>query len=131
MPGHSVEQDVEDFRISLAGAQEKTALLFHRGKWQRPQGATPTTHILKLPLGLVGNLQADMGDSVENEWLCSRLMNAFGLPTARCEIRTFGKRKVLAVERFDRDTNRRMDRQVTAGGFLSGSGPAAHQKVRG
>jgi len=27
------------------------------------------THILKLPLGLVGHLQMDMKDSVENEWL--------------------------------------------------------------
>lgn len=96
------QEEADDFRISIAGAQEKTALLFHRGKWCRPHGATPTTHILKLPLGLVGHLQMDMQDSVENEWLCSRLMQAFGLNTATCEIVEFGKRKVLAVERFDR-----------------------------
>lgn len=96
------QEEADDFRISIAGAQEKTALLFHRGKWCRPHGATPTTHILKLPLGLVGHLQMDMQDSVENEWLCSRLMQAFGLNTATCEIVKFGKRKVLAVERFDR-----------------------------
>tara|TARA_B100001778_G_C18598032_1_gene635780 strand:- start:2092 stop:2661 length:570 start_codon:yes stop_codon:yes gene_type:complete len=36
-----------DFRISIAGAQEKTALLWHKGRWWRPSGATPTTHILK------------------------------------------------------------------------------------
>jgi serine/threonine-protein kinase HipA len=92
----------EDFRISLAGAQEKTALLFHRGRWSRPRGSTPTTHILKLPLGFVGNLQADMSDSVENEWLCSQIMRAFGIATASCEIAQFGARKVLVVERFDR-----------------------------
>lgn len=92
----------EEFRISIAGAQEKTALLFYRNRWCRPKGATPTTHIFKLPLGLVGNLQADMQDSVENEWLCSRLMQAFGLETAPCEIAQFGARKVLVVERFDR-----------------------------
>jgi len=68
----------------------------------RPLGATPTTHILKLPLGLVGHLQMDMKDSVENEWLCARVMQAFGLNTASCEIVEFGARKVLAVERFDR-----------------------------
>ncbi len=101
--GRALGQAAEDdFRFSLAGTQEKTALLFHRGRWCRPRGATPTTHILKLPLGLVGNLQADMQDSVENEWLCARLLHAFGLPTARCEIAQFGARKVLAVERFDR-----------------------------
>lgn len=92
----------EDFRLSLAGAQEKTALLFHRKRWWRPTGATPTTHILKLPLGVVGNLQADMQDSVENEWLCARILRAFGLPVAPCEVAQFGARKVLVVERFDR-----------------------------
>ena len=96
------QPEADEFRIYLAGAQEKTALLFHRGKWCRPLGATPTTHILKLPLGLVGHLQMDMKDSVENEWLCARVMQAFGLNTASCEIVEFGTRKVLAVERFDR-----------------------------
>src|SRR5690606_21615011 len=43
-----------DFRISLAGAQEKTAFLWWNGKWHVPLGATPTSHIFKLPLGLVG-----------------------------------------------------------------------------
>ena len=95
------EED-EDFRISIAGAQEKTALLRYKNRWCRPHGTTPTTHIFKLPLGLVGNLQADMKDSVENEWLCLRLMAAFGLATAKAEIAEFGKHKVLVVERFDR-----------------------------
>lgn len=40
----------KDFRISVAGAQAKTALLYYRGKWWRPHGRTPTTHILKLRL---------------------------------------------------------------------------------
>jgi len=92
----------EDFRISIAGAQEKTALLWYRKRWHRPTGSTPTTHILKLPLGLVGNLQADMKDSIENEWLCAELLRGFGLPVARCHPAEFGERRVLVVERFDR-----------------------------
>ena len=96
------QRNDEEFRISIAGAQEKTALLFFEGRWCRPLVATPTTHILKLPLGLVGNMQADMRDSVENEWLCAQIMNAFGLPTAQCHVASFGARKVLVVERFDR-----------------------------
>jgi serine/threonine-protein kinase HipA len=91
-----------EFRISIAGAQEKTALLFHRGRWCIPRGATPTTHILKLPLGLIGNLSADMQDSIENEWLSLRLMRAFGLEVAHGEIAQFGSQKVLVVTRFDR-----------------------------
>ncbi|MEN9893984.1 MAG: hypothetical protein RLY78_4279 [Pseudomonadota bacterium] len=94
--------DEDELRISLAGAQEKTALLWHEGRWMRPLGATPTTHILKLPIGLVGARRADFGTSVENEWLCMELMREFGLPTARTAMLRFGQQKVLAVERFDR-----------------------------
>ncbi|ASW00714.1 type II toxin-antitoxin system HipA family toxin [Paraburkholderia aromaticivorans] len=102
IPAFGAPDEADDFRISLAGAQEKTALLWHDGKWQRPHGATPTTHIFKLPLGLVGNKLADLSTSVENEWLCLRILHAFGLPVANTEIVTFGKQRVLSVERFDR-----------------------------
>ena len=96
------QEDEDEFRISIAGAQEKTALLFQKDRWWKPRGSTPTTHIFKLPLGLIGNLQLNMRDSVENEWLCSRIMTAFGLRTAPCEIARFGGKKALIVERFDR-----------------------------
>jgi len=91
-----------DLRISLAGAQEKTALLWHEGQWLLPRGATPTTHILKLPLGLVGHRRADFSTSVENEWLCLNILREFGIPAPQCAILRFGQQKVLAVERFDR-----------------------------
>jgi serine/threonine-protein kinase HipA len=96
------QADEDDFRISIAGAQEKTALLWHEGRWCQPLDATPTTHLFKLPLGLVGNRQADMRTSVENEWLCAKVLQAFDIPVARCEIREFGQQKCLVVERFDR-----------------------------
>lgn len=40
-----------EFQISLAGAQEKTALLRWKGRWYQPEGTTPTTHILKPQIG--------------------------------------------------------------------------------
>lgn len=92
----------EDLRLSIAGTQEKTALLRHQGRWFLPRGSTPTTHIFKLPMGLVGHMQADMRTSVENEWLCSKIMEAYEIPIARCEIAHFEEQRVLVVERFDR-----------------------------
>lgn len=92
----------EDFRISIAGAQEKTALLSMGGAWFRPLGATPTTHILKLPLGVIGNFRGAFSDSVENEWLCAQLLREFDLPVADTHMATFGRQKVLVVTRFDR-----------------------------
>jgi serine/threonine-protein kinase HipA len=96
------QDDAEDFRISLAGAQEKTALLHHAGHWCRPRGATPTTHIFKLPLGRVGAFQGDLSTSVENEWLCARILRAYGLAVAECRIEQFEDQKALVVTRFDR-----------------------------
>ena len=100
LPGDA--QEADELRISLAGAQEKTALLRHRGKWVLPRGATPTTHILKLPLGFIGHRKVDFNTSVENEWICLALLRAYGLPASQAEIMTFGAQKVLCVERFDR-----------------------------
>lgn len=90
------------FRISIAGAQDKTALIYWNGQWGLPQGATPSTHILKPALGVTGGNQVDMSDSVENEWLCAQILAAYGLPIAACEILTFEDQKVLSVQRFDR-----------------------------
>ena len=92
----------DDFRISLAGAQEKDAFLWWDGRWMKPRGTTPTTHIFKLPIGMVGGRKADFSTSVDNEWLCLRLFREYGLPTAQAHIQTFGSQRVLVVERFDR-----------------------------
>jgi serine/threonine-protein kinase HipA len=93
--------DQNAFRISIAGAQEKTALLRQDGEWLLPTGSTATTHILKPPIGRVGN-GLDFSDSVENEYLCLRLIRALGLPAANVEIAEFAGRRALVVERFDR-----------------------------
>lgn len=89
------------FRISLAGAQEKTAYLRRDGVWLRPLGATPTTHIFKRPMGVVGG-GLDMTASVENEFFCLRLAREMGLPAAHAEIHRFEDQTALVVTRFDR-----------------------------
>jgi serine/threonine-protein kinase HipA len=91
----------EDFRISIAGAQEKTALLRHDGKWYKPMGSAATTHILKPQIGRLPN-GIDLSNSVENEFLCLKLLSALGVPAASAEIADFGGRRTLIVERFDR-----------------------------
>jgi len=91
----------QDFRISVAGAQEKTALLWYEGKWLKPHGTTPTTHILKTQIGTLPN-GLDLSNSVENEYYCLKLLAAFGLPVNTAEIKVFGKTKALVIERFDR-----------------------------
>jgi len=91
-----------DFRISLAGAQEKTALLWHKSRWYLPTGPTPTTHIIKLPMGYIKHQQLDLSESVENEWLCLQILSAYNLPVNYATITNFQDVKALVVERFDR-----------------------------
>lgn len=91
----------EDFRISIAGAQEKTALLRKNGQWLKPAGTSATTHILKPQIGQLPN-GIDLSSSVENEYLCLKILAACGLSTPEVEIADFGGRRTLIVERFDR-----------------------------
>jgi len=90
-----------NFRLSIAGAQDKTALLKFEGRWLRPIGSTPTTHILKPAMGMLHN-EMDMTESVQNEFVCLNLCKALGLDVAEAEIARFEDQLVLSVTRFDR-----------------------------
>lgn len=81
--------------FSLPGVQPKTALLFQDGCWGVPSGRTPTTHILKPPLG-------DLEGFAENEHLCLRLAASLGLATTRSTVERFQDETAIVVERYDR-----------------------------
>lgn len=100
-PG-SMNPEADALRLSMAGAQEKTAFLWHNNQWFLPLGNTPTTHLFKLPMGIIGEGQIDFSSSVENEWLCSKVLKAYGLSIAATEMASFDGERCLIVERFDR-----------------------------
>jgi serine/threonine-protein kinase HipA len=81
--------------FSLPGAQPKTAFLHEDGRWGRPSGRVPTTHILKPPLG-------DFDGFAENEHLCLRLAARLRIPAARSTVMTFEDETAIVVERYDR-----------------------------
>ena len=86
-------------RISIAGVQEKMALLSD-GFWREPSGVTPTTHILKPQIGQWGGM--DLSQSVENEHYCMTLLQELGMAVAETSIEDFEDQRVLCVKRFDR-----------------------------
>ena len=96
-----VHSDDDDFRISIAGVQEKTAFLRIDDQWQLPLGPTPTSHIFK-PAMKEGPAGADFSDTPWNEWLCLELCRALGLESANAEVLIFDDKPVIAIERFDR-----------------------------
>ncbi|EES3274267.1 HipA domain-containing protein [Escherichia coli] len=95
-------REENDFRISVAGAQEKTALLRIGNDWCIPKGITPTTHIIKLPIGEIRqpNATLDLSQSVDNEYYCLLLAKELGLNVPDAEIIKAGRVRALAVERF-------------------------------
>ena len=97
--GLNIRED--DFRISLAGVQEKTAFLKVNDQWQLPIGATPTSHIFK-PAMKEGPKGADFSDTPWNEYTCLELCRALGLNVANSKVQIFGGKPVIVVERFDR-----------------------------
>jgi len=96
-----VHADDDDFRISIAGVQEKTAFLWIDNQWQLPLGPTPTSHIFK-PAMKEGPTDADFSDTPWNEWFCLVLCRALGLESAKAEVVIFDDKPVIAIERFDR-----------------------------
>ena len=96
-----MQEDTDDFRISIAGVQEKTAFLNIDNAWQLPLGATPTSHIFKPAIkeGLHG---ADFSDTPWNEWFCLNLCQELGLKAANADVQHFDDKPVIIIERFDR-----------------------------
>lgn len=117
----------EDFRISIAGAQEKTAFLKINKKWHLPQGSTPSSHIFKVQMGLVRE-SIDMTRSVENEWLCLKICKAYGLPTAEADIEDFDDVRALIVERFDRELTSHNILRYAQEDFCQVEGVPSHKK---
>ena len=91
-----------NFEFPLRVRKKNQHFLYHKNKWCRPLRETPTTHIFKLPIGYIPHQHIDLTDSCENEWICSQITEAFGLPVAKSHIMQFEDVKVLVVERFDR-----------------------------
>ena len=96
-----VHADDDDFRISIAGVQEKTAFLRIDDGWQLPVGSTPTSHIFK-PAMKTGPNGAEFSDTPWNEWLCLNLCRALGLEAENAEVLMIDGKPVIVVERFDR-----------------------------
>lgn len=91
---HPLILDLDELRLSLAGAQEKTALYLHNGEWYQPTGLSPSSHILKPPIERFQN-------TVENEAFCMTLAKEVGLPVTDIDILQLDS-PVLAVKRYDR-----------------------------
>jgi serine/threonine-protein kinase HipA len=83
-------------RMSLAGAQNKLAVVYRDGVLCEPVGNEPSTHILKPE-----HPSADYAASVINEYVVMRLADRVGLPVPVVH-RLYTPEPVYLVRRFDR-----------------------------
>jgi len=82
-------------RLSLAGVQDKLAVIIQNDKIGLANGTLSSTHILKFQTLRYNHI-------VLNEFYCMSLARQCGIDTANCHIERFQEHLVLNVERFDR-----------------------------
>jgi serine/threonine-protein kinase HipA len=87
----------EGGKFSLAGAQDKFAVIFEKNKIYLPLDGGPTTHIIKPHVRYFNSTH----DTPYNEYLCMKLAAAVGLNAPRVDI-IEGEYPLFIVERFDR-----------------------------
>ena len=87
----------EGGKFSLAGAQDKFAVIFEGNKIYLPLDGSPTTHIIKPYVRYFNSTH----DTPYNEYLCMKLAGAVGLNVPAADI-IEGQYPLFIVERFDR-----------------------------
>jgi serine/threonine-protein kinase HipA len=87
----------EGGKFSLAGAQDKLAVIFTENKCYLPLDGSPTTHIIKPHVRYFNSTH----DSPYNEYICMKLAAAVGLNVPAVNI-IEGEYPLFIVERFDR-----------------------------
>lgn len=83
-----------EFRLSLAGAQNKLPVSYNGEAVSLPKGGAPSSHILKPPI-------RNFSNTVFNEAFCMRLGAELGLPVPAVHILDSEPPSYL-VERYDR-----------------------------
>jgi serine/threonine-protein kinase HipA len=85
----------DDSELSLPGLQNKLLLINDRGRWARPAGGRPSTHILKAEGRRFPGLASMEG-------ACLRWAGLLGLTSVESEVKTLSGVDCLIVSRYDR-----------------------------
>lgn len=96
---HPFLADNSNFRLSLAGAQDKLPVLIMEKTIAIPQ-KFPSSHILKIPIHLP---DLDINESVHNEFFCMQLAQLLSISVPKTEIRRCKNLPFLLIQRYDRE----------------------------
>ena len=92
----------QDIRISLAGAQDKMAVVAEGPRIGLPRGLLPSTHILKPASREQERGKPRYPALVANEAFCLALAGLVGIRVPTPSLRTIAGEKALLIERYDR-----------------------------
>lgn len=84
-----------EYRLSLAGVQDKLPVVAEEGRLGLPVGSQPSSHIIKAPISW-------LSATVLNEAFCLAVGRELGLECVDAEPRRIGDAEFLLVERYDR-----------------------------
>jgi len=123
LPEKPLALGVNDMRLSLAGAQDKTAITLKDNKVAIPKGGTPTTHILKPAIKIYK-------ETVENEYICLKSAQKLGISVPDIQIREVNGLKYFLIERYDRDIKNNKVKRIHQEDFCQASNIASAYKYQ-
>ena len=96
LPKKPLATGVEDMRLSLAGAQDKTSVIVVDGQIGIPKSNVPTSHILKPAIN-------GFNETIENEFICIKTAEKLGIKVPDVKIGYANKTKYFLIQRYDRE----------------------------
>ena len=113
----------EGGKFSLAGAQDKFAVILENNLIYLPLDGSPTTHIIKPHVRYFNSTH----DSPYNEYFCMKLAEAVGLIVPKVEI-IEGDYPLFIIERFDRIKGSKMVNRIHQQDFCQAQGVTSLKK---
>lgn len=96
LPQKPLATGIEDMRLSLAGAQDKTSVIVVYGQIGYPKNNVPTSHIIKPAIN-------GYDETIENEFICIKSAEKLGIKVPDVKICYANKIKYLLIQRYDRE----------------------------
>lgn len=96
LPKKPLATAIDDMRLSLAGAQDKTSVIVVDGQIGIPKSNVPTSHILKPAIN-------GFDETIENEFICIKTAEKLGIKVPDVKIGYANKTKYFLIQRYDRE----------------------------
>ena len=121
LPQKPLATGIEEMRLSLAGAQDKTSVIIADGKIGIPKDNVPTSHILKPEIN-------GLDETIENEFICIKSAEKLGIKVPDVKIGYANRTKYFLIQRYDREIVKNKIKRIHQEDFCQASNiPSAYK----